>query len=61
MSLVGMYAAGLGHLRGVFKLLLVDRSAPAKPFCIAGGSRRERTDPVDTGKRYAAASRCPRP
>jgi len=37
MSLVGMYAAGLDHLPGIFKQLLVDRSAPAKPFGIAGG------------------------
>ena len=57
MSLIGIYAAALDHLPGVFKQLLVVRSTLVKPFGIGGVSYRELTDPIDTGKRYAVGDK----
>ena len=57
MSLIGIDAAALDHVPGVFKQLLVVRSTLVKPFGIGGVSYRELTDPIDTGKRYAVGDK----
>jgi hypothetical protein len=56
-SLLGIYAAALGHLPAVFKRLLVLRSILVKPFGIAGVSHQDLTQAIDLSKSYAIGDR----
>ncbi len=56
-SMVSIYAAALDHLPGVFKQLLVLRSAIVKPFGIAGVSYADLTKPIDTERTYVVGDK----
>ncbi len=52
-SIVETYVAIFGHMPAAFKSLIYLRNALVAPFGVAGPSRQDLSEPIDTKKHYA--------